>query len=386
MFKKININYLLIFLYYSFIIVNFHLSLPVFYTLPLFSFFLLLNIKYFFSFKFSKNLYIFIIIFLYSLLSIFYSMDKIEAIKRNVSLGLMIVFLWLVYKQLSMNYILKFIKHASLLGVVYIMLNLIFFNHFLDYKEEFIGFVKNRHNISIILGFYFIMIYVYSRLVSSSIVKLILYFSLIIDLYLIIMSYGRIGLYVIFVYLLSNYLIYFKKLNIFFKLILIFLFVFVSIILINFLLDNSYIEYIINRGMTGRDLLSSTIINYFYNYKYHLLIGFGAGSLKVISHIVNNILNHHFAIRDINNFVSILIIYGYTGFILFLYIFVKYFLMITFFIKKNTKYIMLFLIPLPFILDISESNWINFNNFLTIVMYVFIVFTYKSYVYRRFIL
>lgn len=373
------INYLVVFLYYSFLFEHFRFSLPVPYVLPLFILMVFLNIRYLLRFRVEKTLFIFLIFFFYSLLSLFYSLDKVEAMQRNISLGLMIAFLMIIYKQLEKQYIVVFLKHATILGVIYILLNFIMYDSLLDYKGQLEGLTGNRHNSSILFGLYFIIIFVYSNFVSLR-TKVILYLVLLVDIYLIFMTFGRIGLYFIGLFFIFYGVYRFKETRHISKIFIIVVIIVAAVYLTPVLLDNVFIQYMIERGLTGRDIISSSLIDAYLKNTYVTFTGFGAGSLEDIGRVIFEYLGIHGTVRDTNNFVAILIEYGLIGVFIFCYIFIKYFYCLFYLFRaKCFDCYFIGIIPVGLVLNISESNWINFNSFSTILMFVFVLFVFKQY-------
>lgn len=376
MFKTININYLILYLYIDFLTYQTRLiNSPISSNVILFSILGLLFIQNINFTKYNKNIFLFILLLLFSILTFFITPNKLVGFKEIVSLGSLIVFVYIIlYRQINYKYFNTFLKYIIIFGILYIFISVIFFKGLLDYKGEFEGLMHNRHNVSSLLGIYgvFILVYLFSK--KKFYLYIFLFPFLLLDLYLIFYSYARSGFFIIMVFLIFIIIIKLYKTSIMNNMIFFISLFLISLYFIPILLQNKYIIYAMNRGLTGRNEIASSLLNYMYLHNYTFFIGSGIGSLDTLGKSLTTM-----SVRDVNNIVGVLFEYGIIGLSLFFSIFIIYFYKLFILIKYSKKIDYLLLVPLPIIFDVSETSWLNFNNFSTIIMYVFIAYTFKQY-------
>jgi len=324
-------------------------------------------------FKMNHNIYVLLFVVITSL-SIFVSFDKQLSLVRFVTLTAMISFLFYVvdFERNNLEKLLKFLFFASSIYIVVSFLNM---EYLKDYKGEFEGYIRNRYNISALFGVYFIL--GLAMVVQVKRIWLTFCFLIVstISIYLIFISYSRVGFFYIGLYVLSLIGIYilrssnFKR---FFALV-----VFFTLLVVAFfeLKSIGYIEYAIERGVTGRDVIADILLNHMYNNTYSLVLGFGPGSLESIA---PNIL-HRVSPRDVNNIVGVLFEYGLLGLLAFFTLFLRYFYQLYKLCRLEGVSYSYLCIPIPIIFSVSEVSWLNFNTFPTLVMFLFMSYTYYVY-------
>jgi O-antigen ligase len=371
-----NFNYLILYLYGSLITYQSQLlSLPISFSLLLFSAVSILFIQTIDFFKYKKSIFLFIVLALFSVETLMITPNKMEGIKRLISLGAMIIFIYIIlYRQFDKTYIEKFLFHSVIIGSIYVIASYLMFDSLLDYKEEFEGFMHNRHNISALLGIYFVLTLSFLIKKKKFYLLVLCLPFLYLYLYLIFFSFGRIGFFIIGLFIVILLFIYLYKAKLYIK-ILFFTILVISVIYgLSSALENAYIVCAIERGLTGRDEIADALLGYLQLHPSNFLVGFGIGSLDVIGRSLTDM-----AVRDVNNIVGTIFEYGLIGLFLFLTIFVNYIYKMIVVLKNENSIDPIILIPIVILSVPSETTWLNFNNFETILMYVFIAYTLKRY-------
>ncbi len=372
--NKISINYLILYLYVSFFTYQLGIvNLPVSAASLLFSFVFLIHIPNIDFFKYKRNISLFGVLLVLSSISIFYAPNKLEALQRVITYALLFYFIFIIeYKKMTSEYMLNFLQHAFWLGGFYIVLSYIYFDSLLDYKGEFEGFMHNRHNISFLLGIYFILSVVYLQIKRSTFLYIVGILILSLNIYLIYNSYARIGLFVLAIFFVCVFTaLYFKSSSL--------VKTFTSVVVLSLIIscfqlviDSKFVVDALDRGLTGRGAINEMLFSYLKEYPYGFILGFGSGSLEVIG---NGLISS--SIRDSNNIIAVIFELGIVGLMLFMAIFIKYFYSL-YRLNQNTNVDYVSFIPLPIIFVVSETTWINFNTFETLIMFVFIAYTFKA--------
>ena len=138
---------------------------------------------------------------------------------------------------------------------------------------------------------------------------------------------------------------------------------------INQILSLEYVVYILERGLSGRDEINQRLMSYMLTNPLHVLGGCGAGCIDSIGAVVTD----GAAVRDSTNVVGILFEYGIVGLLIY-FSFICYFVIALYKIfVHHRRYNYYFLIPIPFILNPSETSLINFNSFTTIMTFTIMI-------------
>jgi len=343
-------------------------SLLVFFVSFLFNFQRLVQFK---SYK-GADLFFVAVIFV-SFASIPFAPDTLELLQRTMTFTIFGAFVFKILPEQLDRHVVEFVRHAFILGVLYMIVNQYYYDQLLNYKGWFFGFLENRHNVSLLLAMYFILIVSYVLINKSFFLYVVSLPPLLIALYLIFNSYARIGLFYIFTYLAFWGLIKFWSYRVWRKVLFVIFFAAIAFFALHFFEETGYLNYALDRGLSGRDIITAALISYMLEYPYHLIMGFGAGSLEVIGHTLIDA-----STRDTNNVVGVVFEYGVIGLSLFLMFFFVYFAKLIKHIRCKTNNFHLMLIPLPVLLSVSEVTWINFNSIDTVIMYIFMVYTIKK--------
>lgn len=314
---------------------------------------------------------------LYSLLSILIAPDKIEGMQRNISILTLFLFLiFIFYQNVNRDNFNKTIKLLKYTGTAFIIISLIFIDNFYDYKGEFIGIVKNKHNVSMLLSFYMIII-IASLSTSPKFSNFVFFIPIIIcAAYLLINTYSRIGYFILIIYFLVQGLFLTIRLKKQYIFLIFFILVFTSSFIIDTLkvvFSLEYFVYLFERGFSGRDVINSVLINYVFENPLNFIVGCGAGCLEITG---AKILDGHNG-RDASSIVGIIFEYGLIGLCMIIsYITIYLCAVYKYLIKlNNTDYVVL--IPIPLILIPSETILINFNSFITIITFTLMTYTIK---------
>jgi len=328
---------------------------------------------------YSKTVFLMVLICIYILFSIVYGYNLIEALEKIITFEVTMIFIFIIlYKKIDESYINFFLKYIFYLASFYIVLSFLMFDSLLDYKGDFDGFIKMTHNISFLLSIYFIIIVSFLKKQESFFYTIIGIPILLIDLYLIYASYGRIGFAVIGIYILTICIFYYIKFDFYIKI----MYLIISTLFLIYLyfkyfssiLENDYLLYILERGLTGRDEITNILVDFFMNNIFVIFIGFGIGSLDSLG---TGLMPY--AVHDTNNIVGTLFELGIIGLALFLSFFGTYIYQVYKIVKYDIKMDYLLFIPMPMIFNISETTWINVTTFESIISYVFIAYTFKRY-------
>ena len=352
-------------------------SIPVGVHLIVFSLLIMGHYQKFKLLSINKNLLWIIVLVFYSGISTIASPNKIQAIQNNISLCIITFYLAFVF-YININHkSFESIRNALVItGIIYIVLSFLFRDILIDYKGEFHGFGKNKHNTSLLLGFY-CLVFISQLIEKFCLRALILYSPMIImTIYLQIITYSRIGFFLIGVNLIVLAAIFIIKQRALIKLMI--MSIIVVLIVVTSKLETSmliidYISYLLERGFSGRNQINSILYEHLMENLIHFVGGCGAGCLDSTGAEILNGMTP----RDSFIIVGLLFEYGLVGLIILSLFIVKYLHAIyaNFIVKKKTDYLLL--IPLSFVLIPSETALINFNSCTTVMMYTVMIVCLK---------
>lgn len=315
-----------------------------------------------------------ILIFLFYTLSITYTPDKQNGLKQLVSLFLLLYVLLFSYKYIKIDQSILILKSCAIVGVIYLIPSYLTTNTLVDYQNLYIGLSGNRHNSSFIYGFITITMIAYYLFKPESKLNFLFLISALIYQYLIFITKARIGFFIEFLFLLLIFTHYTaNKKNFSLKIsVIILICTVIYLISLTTTYIQDYYEYTISRGTTGRDEINRSLYSYQFNQSYLTIIfGFGIGSLEYFSHLSESF------IRDANNIVATVFSIGLIGLLPYFTIFTL--LISSIYSKKNNIYTVIFsCLALSIFLIPSETTWINFNDYQTVYMYIYIILAFKS--------
>ncbi|MBB1275946.1 hypothetical protein [Pseudoalteromonas sp. SR43-3] len=349
--------------------------LPVSINYIIFSVFIIVNISLASDYiKLYRQLVPMSLIVLLFTLSLVYAPNNYDALVQLISLLLLYFLMLYIFTYFKSNDVVKLIRILFYLGVIYSLASLITVDKLVDYQGHFVGLASNRHNTSLIFGFFCIISFIVLMKSQYFLERLISIFNFFLFQYLIFVTSARVGFFLelVFFLFLLLFLLLVKK-NIIVKLAVLSTVIFGLLIMSFYLLEideiSNYIDSAIKRGSTGRDEINQALSLYQSKYNFIFsVLGFGIGALESHRH-----LSEHF-IRDSNNLTAVVFCIGYIGLILYFLLFAS---VIKVLIRNiNTKSLGNSYLYTSFILSIalipSETIWLNFNEFVTVFMYLFI--------------
>jgi hypothetical protein len=382
------LNDIVVLLYLNFFLkrLPFDFNFPISFNYMVILFLLIIN---FFNNKskilyVNKNLGILLAILFISFMSLFYTNNIKDGLQQFIGLAAIFVLLGkYIYPKINEQYIREILFHSFIIGGVYIISSLVFFDSYLlkyqlyGFQYFFEGFEYHRHNVAAIITFYLMLIYSYIKVYRKN--RVFSFFLFIIALFLIYHTHTRIGYFMLFVYFFIIYSIYFKyEIKLLNKLIICMICLF-SFISLSFYFDEIYnrfytLQYMIERGFTHRD---ENILLFFSNlseYTILLISGMGLGSIDVYDKTVLN-----WSPRDVPSSIIVFYELGLMGFMVWTFFIIRYIksLMILYKHEIYRNYFSFFCIPLVIILIPSEGIFVHYSGVITIVSYFIMLATIK---------
>jgi hypothetical protein len=339
-----------------------------------------LNIKYF-SFKINYLNLIFLILILIYSISFINSLNIQEGFEKLVVLFMYyIVFYNLLITKYNNIYIKQIIKHFSIVAVIYIIILFFTKDNYINYNG-LNGFYMNRHNLAVMLALIFMFLYSYIKINKpKNIIVLFIYGLLVLDLYLLFLANGRAGFFAIAIYLLFYYIFNFgiaRSLMLTIAIMGIFYF----IITMNLIEELTlFVEWSINRGMSGRDIIQNGLVNFQTNDNIIFTIfGYGIGSIYAVRDVIPELSTFSTSITDAGSFFVIMFERGFLGITIFSIFISTYLYSLYNLYKLKNSNIPFLIIPLSLIFMFSDSHFVGYSSLETILLYSIIAITFNIY-------
>jgi hypothetical protein len=321
-----------------------------------------------------------VVVWLYNIISIFYTTDFIFGIKALIILSIIVYSFFFLFKPLyNEKNIQLLIIIIAIINIIYLLLQ--FINIENNYNHNgliFVGMEGNRHNLSLHVAFSIMILFNLFYHISSYIIKFLSIIFIFFSFYILFLSFGRAGILILFIYFFIILISFLNSVKLLYKYIFI---VFLTIVIVSVMyfylqVENNLISWSLERGLTGRDIIQNKLLNLLNSNPISWFTGFGIGSIDgyVLSAFPNKV---GMSIKDAGNVYSLLIQYGTIGLVLY-GTFIIYYIKSLFIIFKNKyKYRYFLLIPLPFLFLPSDSLLIGYSHIITIMMYLIISICFK---------